>query len=115
MRAVEAACLLPEPGQKEPAVLDPIPENARPGCGADGAARAGVRENRNQRNQICKCRSCKFSADAGFGGPDPAAAGAETPDRQRRAPAASGFGPRGSDGIERRAIALNLNMRAAAP
>jgi len=62
--------MLPEPGQKEPAVLDPIPENARPGCGADGAAKAGVRENKNYRNQICKRRSCKkFSADAGFGRP----------------------------------------------
>ena len=70
IRAVEAACLLPEPERKASVVLDPIPENACPSCGADGATKAGVRKNKNYRNQIYKCRSCKkrFSANSGFEG-----------------------------------------------
>ena len=32
----EAVCLLPAP-EREPVALDPIPETARPRCGADGA------------------------------------------------------------------------------
>ena len=50
IQAVEAACMLPEPRQKASAVLDPIPENTCPGCGADGATKAGVRKNKNYRN-----------------------------------------------------------------
>ena len=68
IQAVEAVCLLPEPEQKAPTVLDPIPENTCPRCGADGATKAGVRKNKNYRNQIYKCKSCsrRFSANAGF-------------------------------------------------
>ena len=49
-------------------MLDPIPENACPSCGADGATKAGVRKSKNHRNQIYKCRSCKkrFLANSGF-------------------------------------------------
>ena len=68
IRAAECAFLLPEPGRKEPVVLDPVPENTCPRCGADGAAKAGVRRNKNYRNQIYKCRRCerRFSANLGF-------------------------------------------------
>ena len=68
IRAVEALCLLPDPEQRAPTVLDPIPENTCPSCGADGATKAGVRKNKNYRNQIYKCRGCKkrFSANSGF-------------------------------------------------
>ena len=68
IQAVEAACLLPEPRRTASVVLDPIPENTCPSCGAGGATKAGVRKNKNYRNQIYKCRGCKkrFSANAGF-------------------------------------------------
>ena len=56
---------LPEPGSVTPAVLDPVPENTCPRCGAAGAPKAGVCKNRNYDNQTYKCRSCgrKFSAN----------------------------------------------------
>ena len=68
IKAAECAFLLPEPGRKEPAVLDPVPEGTCPRCGIAGAAKAGVRKNKNYRNQICKCRRCKrrFSANPGL-------------------------------------------------
>ena len=67
-KAVECVRFLPKPKLKEPVVLDPVPENTCTHCGADGATKAGVRKNKNYRNQIYKCRSCKrrFSANFGF-------------------------------------------------
>ena len=70
IHAVENIAMLPEPEPAETAVLDPVPENTCPRCGAAGAPKAGVRRNRNYDNQRCECRSCdrKFSANRGFGG-----------------------------------------------
>ena len=51
-----------------PVVLDPVPEDTCPRCGTADATKAGVRKNKNYRNQIYKCRRCKrrFSASLGF-------------------------------------------------
>ena len=68
VKAAENACLLPEPDPADTVAVDPVPAGQCPHCGTAGAAKAGVRKNRNYANQIYKCRSCKrrFSGNIGF-------------------------------------------------
>ena len=67
IKAVENVCLLPEPDAADTVAVDPVPAGQCPHCLTAGAAKAGVRKNKNYRNQLYKCRSCKRRFFGNFG------------------------------------------------